>query len=75
MRDVDNVLNTRELARMIRQANLRMSAIHAEEESPKLRKSHDNPAVTELYRDFPGKPLGHKSHELLHTRYAQKERR
>ena len=53
----------------------RISAIYAEDESKKLRKSHDNPAVAELYRDFLGKPLGHKSHELLHTRYAQKERR
>jgi iron-only hydrogenase group A len=53
----------------------RISAIYAEDESKKLRKSHDNPAVQELYRDFLGKPLGHKSHELLHTHYAPKERR
>ena len=53
----------------------RISAIYAEDESKKLRKSHDNPAVAELYRDFLGKPLGHKSHELLHTAYAKKERR
>mgnify|MGYP001765772683 FL=1 len=53
----------------------RISAIYAEDESKKLRKSHDNPAVAELYREFLGKPLGHKSHELLHTRYARKERR
>lgn len=53
----------------------RISAIYAEDESKKLRKSHDNPAVAELYRDFLGKPLGHKSHELLHTAYLKKERR
>ena len=53
----------------------RIAAIYAEDESKKLRKSHDNPAVAELYRDFLGKPLGHKSHELLHTRYAGRERR
>ena len=53
----------------------RISAIYAEDESKKLRKSHDNPAVAELYRDFLGKPLGHKSHELLHTHYAGRERR
>jgi NADP-reducing hydrogenase subunit HndD len=53
----------------------RIAAIYAEDESKPLRKSHDNPAVQELYRDFLGKPLGHKSHELLHTHYAQKERR
>jgi iron-only hydrogenase group A len=53
----------------------RIAAIYAEDESKPLRKSHDNPAVQELYRDFLGKPLGHKSHELLHTHYAPKERR
>ncbi len=53
----------------------RISAIYAEDESKKLRKSHDNPAIQELYKEFLGKPNGHKSHELLHTRYAKKERR
>ncbi len=53
----------------------RIEAIYAEDESKRLRKSHDNPAVRELYRDFLGEPLGHQSHELLHTRYARKERR
>jgi hypothetical protein len=34
-----------------------------------LRKSHENPAVQELYRTYLEKPLGHKSHHLLHTTY------
>ena len=53
----------------------RIGAIYAEDESKKLRKSHDNPAVQELYREFLEKPLGHKSHALLHTRYHVRERR
>ncbi len=53
----------------------RISAIYAEDESKKLRKSHDNPAIQALYQEFLGKPLGHKSHELLHTHYHAKERR
>jgi NADH-quinone oxidoreductase subunit G len=36
----------------------------------KYRKSHENPAVKTLYEEFLGKPLGHRSHELLHTRYV-----
>jgi len=35
-----------------------------------LRKSHENPAVNELYAEFLKEPLGHKSHELLHTHYT-----
>lgn len=32
-----------------------------------LRKSHANPAVQALYRDYLGEPLSHRAHELLHT--------
>jgi iron-only hydrogenase group A len=39
---------------------------------PGMRKSHENPAVQELYTDFLGKPLSHLSHELLHTEYARR---
>ncbi len=39
-----------------------------------LRKSHSNPQVAEIYEHFLGEPLGHKSHELLHTEYFGKER-
>ncbi|HNX34176.1 MAG TPA: NADH-dependent [FeFe] hydrogenase, group A6 [Kiritimatiellia bacterium] len=50
----------------------RISAIYSEDESKKMRKSHENPDVQTLYREFLGKPLGEKSHHLLHTRYAGK---
>ena len=53
----------------------RIEAIYAEDESKALRKSHENPAIQELYREFLGEPLGHKSHELLHTAYRPKESR
>ena len=32
-----------------------------------LRFSHENPSVIKLYEDYLGKPLGEKSHHLLHT--------
>lgn len=53
--------------------NKRMEAIYKEDESKKLRKSHDNPFVTKLYDEFLKEPLGHKSHELLHTTYVKEE--
>ncbi len=34
-----------------------------------LRKSHQNPAVAQLYKEYLEEPLGHKSHQLLHTTY------
>ncbi|MGS0765847.1 NADH-dependent [FeFe] hydrogenase, group A6 [Syntrophomonas curvata] len=47
----------------------RIGAIYEEDASLPLRKSHDNPEVKLLYADFLKEPLGHKSHELLHTHY------
>ncbi len=32
-----------------------------------IRFSHENPDVQALYKEFLEKPLGHKSHKLLHT--------
>jgi len=47
----------------------RMDAIYQIDEDLPLRKSHKNPDVMKLYADYLGEPLGHKSHELLHTHY------
>ncbi len=51
----------------------RMEAIYCEDKNKPLRKSHENPAVQALYKEFLGRPLGEKSHHLLHTHYKQKE--
>ncbi|KKM10428.1 ferredoxin [Clostridiales bacterium PH28_bin88] len=48
----------------------RIDGIYTADERMTLRKSHFNPAVQVLYREFLGEPLGHKSHELLHTNYT-----
>jgi len=48
----------------------RIDAIYREDEGKQLRKSHENPEIAQLYKEFLGEPLGHKSHELLHTTYT-----
>ena len=50
----------------------RIAAIYGEDEGKALRKSHENPDIQTLYKDFLGKPLGEKSHHLLHTHYHHK---
>ncbi|MBT9176589.1 MAG: NADP-reducing hydrogenase subunit HndC [Firmicutes bacterium] len=50
----------------------RMRAIYSVDEAMTLRKSHQNPAVVKLYADFLKRPLGHKSHTLLHTEYVKR---
>ena len=52
----------------------RANAIYAEEKELKFRKSHDNPELQQLYKEFLGEPLGHKSHQLLHTYYTPRGR-
>jgi len=47
----------------------RIEAIYKEDEGKKLRKSHENPEITQIYKEFLGKPLSEKSHKLLHTHY------
>ena len=53
---------------------MRLEAIYREDEGKLLRKSHENVDIQMLYRDFLGGPLGHKSHELLHTVYTQRSK-
>ncbi len=52
----------------------RTEAIYAEDMSMEIRKSHENPEIIGIYRDFLGEPLSHKSHELLHTHYTERVR-
>ncbi|MGB7568687.1 MAG: NADH-dependent [FeFe] hydrogenase, group A6 [Chitinivibrionales bacterium] len=52
----------------------RISAICKEDEGKKLRKSHDNPKIKQIYGEFLLSPLGEKSHHLLHTEYTKRER-
>ncbi len=52
----------------------RIGAIYAEDEGKRLRKSHENPEIKKIYEDFLVKPLGERSHHLLHTSYQQRER-
>jgi NADP-reducing hydrogenase subunit HndD len=52
----------------------RKQAIYAEDMGKPIRKSHENPEVLQIYKEFLEKPLGHKSHELLHTHYIPRKR-
>ena len=38
----------------------------------KYRQSHESPSVKKIYEVFLKEPLGHKSHELLHTHYVNR---
>lgn len=48
----------------------RARGLYREDDKKNLRKSLDNPYVQALYSEYLGAPLGHRSHELLHTTYV-----
>jgi NADH-quinone oxidoreductase subunit G/[NiFe] hydrogenase diaphorase moiety small subunit len=51
----------------------RAKAIYAEDESQKIRKSHENPYVLKIYKEFfTDGPCSEKSHHLLHTHYINR---
>jgi len=52
----------------------RAEAIYQADKGLPLRKSHENPAIKQIYAEFLGEPNGHKSHELLHTHYTKRTR-
>jgi NADP-reducing hydrogenase subunit HndD len=53
---------------------VRVKAIYAEDRGKALRKSHESPAVKEVYDRYLKKPLGEKSHHLLHTHYTARSK-
>ena len=53
---------------------VRAKALYDYDKCKDLRKSHENPAVDTLYKEFFGKPSSHKAHELLHTGYTGRKK-
>ncbi|HOV10354.1 MAG TPA: NADH-dependent [FeFe] hydrogenase, group A6 [Bacteroidales bacterium] len=51
----------------------RMNSLYEIDDKETLKVSHKNPEIVELYANFLGEPLQHKSHELLHTKYFKRE--
>ena len=47
----------------------RKNGLYTDDKNMKLRKSHKNPAIQQLYKEFLGHPLSEKSHHYLHTKH------
>jgi NADP-reducing hydrogenase subunit HndD len=47
----------------------RMEATYREDAGKPIRKSHENPDIIAIYKEYYGEPCGHLSHEQLHTHY------
>ncbi|WP_019879374.1 NADH-dependent [FeFe] hydrogenase, group A6 [Succinispira mobilis] len=52
----------------------RQQAIYDCDADCTIRKSHENPAIVEIYEKFLGEPLSEKSHKYLHVHHYQQKR-
>ena len=50
----------------------RAKALYDIDSASKLRRSHENPDIQALYKEYFGEPNSHKAHEVLHTSYKAK---
>ena len=51
----------------------RMQALYTIDKNEEVQMSHNNRYIKKIYEEYLGKPLGGKSHQLLHTHYAKRE--
>ena len=54
-------------------AGKRAEAMYSIDERSTIRKSHENPVLKQIYKDYIGKPGEHRAHELFHTHYTPME--
>lgn len=52
----------------------RKAAIYSVDDTSVIRKSHENPEIVTIYKEFLGQPLSEKAHHLLHTSYKPQNR-
>lgn len=52
---------------------LRAKVLYDSDAGNKIRKSHENPAIKELYSTYLGEPGSEKAHHLLHTTYVKRK--
>ena len=53
---------------------LRANALYSIDEKSTIRKSHENPIIKKIYKEYLGNPGSKLAHELLHTKYTPREK-
>ena len=53
---------------------LRAAALYKQDEEMPYRRSHENPIVQTVYKEYLGEPGGHKAHDLLHCTYIKQQK-
>lgn len=50
---------------------LRASVLYNQDENLSKRKSHENPAIVEMYKNYIGEPGGELAHKILHIKHTK----
>jgi iron only hydrogenase large subunit-like protein len=53
--------------------NKRAQALYTLDRNKTIRRSHENPDIQRIYKEFLGRPLSPMAHKILHTHYGKKE--
>ena len=53
---------------------VRARALYQADAGMEKRKSHENPGIQRLYKEFLGQPNSKKAHHLLHTHYTPRSK-
>ena len=53
---------------------LRADSLYTIDEKSTIRKSHENPTIKTIYKEFFGEPGSEKAHKYLHTTYHKEEK-
>lgn len=53
---------------------LRADSLYSIDEKSTIRKSHENPVLQKIYKEFLEKPGSEKAEELLHTTYQKRKK-
>ncbi|HNV72493.1 MAG TPA: [FeFe] hydrogenase, group A, partial [Candidatus Ozemobacteraceae bacterium] len=50
----------------------RLAKIYSIDKRAKMRRSHENPSIQQVYKEFLEKPNSHTAHKFLHTHYHER---
>jgi len=56
-------------------AEQRAKGLYDSDLKNKTRKSHKNPAIIDIYKNYFGEPGSHKAHHILHTSYIDRSKK
>ncbi len=67
-------IKTSKVRREVDVRKKRANALYAIDEKSVIRKSHENPTIKKIYKDFLREPGSEIAHKLLHTTYEKREK-